>query len=184
MSDSKRAHESDNESRKKKRDKASKQRFRKAYNNIWPCLVASGKGEHYVHCKLCRKDFSCSHGGQDDCRKHINSLYHKNIVSRASSSNSMASYLVRSEKNNQTKLQQQIIAAEVMMCEMIAELNLSLATADSLTQCFQKMFPDSEIAKGMRFFFVLSLYHTINNNSRQGRRYIGLLCYINTKLLF
>ena len=40
------------------------------------------------------------------------------------------------------------------MCEMIAELNLPLATASSLTGLFCEMFPDLQIVKGLCVFFI------------------------------
>ena len=101
-------------------------------------LGPSSKGEHNVFYKLCRKDFSYAHSGQYDCRKHIKSQFYRNIVQQASTSGNVRIF---HKKNNNKKrvednLKWQVMAADVKMCEMIAELNLPLATADSLTHIF------------------------------------------------
>ena len=43
-------------------------KYRKSWNI--PFIVASTKGEKYAHCKLCSRDFSVSHGGQNDAKRH------------------------------------------------------------------------------------------------------------------
>ena len=48
--------------------------------------------------------------------------------------------------SEEDKLKENTIKAEVLMCELIAELNLSMNSADTLTKAFKKMFPDSKIA--------------------------------------
>ena len=42
-------------------------------------------------------------------------------------------FFINKEKLAEDDLKQQVTAADVKMCEMIAELNLPLATADSVT---------------------------------------------------
>ena len=47
--------------------KKSCQRFRDSYSGIFPSLGPSQKGPTFVHCSTCERDFSCAHGGKDDC---------------------------------------------------------------------------------------------------------------------
>ena len=154
-----RNHETDSEGEaqsssdaKRPKKAAVKQRFVTKYTELWPCLAASSKGEHFVRCKLCNKDFSCAHGGQNDCKKHVNSLYHKDMVSRSTNSRAVTDFFTKSSTQGQTtSLERQTMSAEVEMCYMISDLNLPLSTADMFTQRFKSMFPDSAIAKGMNF---------------------------------
>ena len=44
---------------------------------------------------------------------------------------------------------------EVMMCELIAELNLPLSSADTFNKAFKLMFPDSKIGGGQFLFYFL-----------------------------
>ena len=101
-----------------------------------PFLGLSSKGEHHVFCKLCRKDFTCAHSGQYDSQKHIKSWFHKNIAEQASMSGNVRAFFVNKEKLAKDNLKWWVTVADVKMCEMIAELNLPLATADSLTHIF------------------------------------------------
>ena len=103
-------------------------------------LGPSSKGEHLVFCKLCKKDFSCTPCSHYDCQKHIKSQFYRNIVQQASTSGNVRIF---HKKNNNKKrvednLKWQVMAADVKMCEMIAKLNLLLATAGSVTNIFDR----------------------------------------------
>ena len=51
-----------------------------------------------MFCELCRKDFSCAHSGQYDCRKHVTSQFHKNNVEQASASGNVRAFFASKEK--------------------------------------------------------------------------------------
>ena len=92
-----------------------------------------------MFCKLCKKDFSCAHCSQYDCQKHIKSQFYKNIAERASASGNVRGFFIeKQQQQNGLKTKWQVMAADVKMCEMIAELNLPLATADSVTNIFDR----------------------------------------------
>ena len=55
---------------------------------------------------------------------------------------SQANKSAETRKRNQTK-------AELMLCTILAQNNLSFSTAPLLTSAFKEMFPDSTIAAGM-----------------------------------
>lgn len=126
--------------KKKKTGKALQQKYRSECAELWSCLAPSTKGATFVHCKACVKDLSCSHGEKNDCKKHVT----VNITVPSTG------FMWKKTAETEDQLTMQIITAEVTMCEMIADLNLPLSTADSLTQAFRQMFPDSKIARGMQ----------------------------------
>ena len=41
------------------------------YTNLWPVLKPSNIGDNHAFCEVCKTDFSISHGGRDDCRRHV-----------------------------------------------------------------------------------------------------------------
>ena len=57
----------------------------------------------------------------------------ENIAERVSTSGNVRAFFVNREKSAKGILNWQVTATNVKMCEMIAELNLPLAAADSLT---------------------------------------------------
>ena len=88
--------------KKKKSGPEVKQRYKKDYHGTWPFLGPSTKGDYHVFCKLCKKDFSCSHSGQYDCRKHINFQVHKNIAEQASTSGNVKAFFKFHEKKKKS----------------------------------------------------------------------------------
>lgn len=130
-----------------KKARVASQKFKVSYLEKWPCLAPSAKGPNFVHCKLCVRDFSCRSGGANDCKKHVDSKYHKDYAARASASGSLrtqsiAQFMVlKKSEEREENLEEQITKAEVAMCEMLAKWNLPLSTADHLTTMFQSMFP-------------------------------------------
>lgn len=52
------------------------QSYKESYKDVWRCLGPSKKGETYVHCIVCDIEFSCSHSGKSDCRRHVKSKSH------------------------------------------------------------------------------------------------------------
>ena len=66
---------SGSESKRKKKT----QQFRQAYCKTWPCISPSSKGDNMAFCKLCRTDFSISHGGANDVMRHCKSERHRQI---------------------------------------------------------------------------------------------------------
>ena len=65
------------------------QRYRDLYHEIWLTLTRSQCGEYYVRCKTCSTDFSCSHAGVNDCKRHIESKTHKELSALQKSNRSV-----------------------------------------------------------------------------------------------
>lgn len=57
--------------------KKSSQKFLDSYTELWPCLLPSRKGAHFVHCTVCVSDCSCMQAGRNDCKRHVDSKQHK-----------------------------------------------------------------------------------------------------------
>ena len=133
-----------------------KQKYRVKYAETWPFLGPSEKSVHHVRCSICVKDFLCAHAGAFDCKKHVASASHKEEVAKSSKNKTkvvpITGFFVsnpeKPKENKELALQRQIISAEVTMCEIIAEMNLPIATADIMSRAFSSMFPDSHVAKG------------------------------------
>ena len=45
------------------------QRYRPEYLERWSCLLRSRKGDSFIHI-----DFTCTHGGGNDCKRHMKSI--------------------------------------------------------------------------------------------------------------
>ena len=53
------------------------QTFKMEYSAEWPVLKPSKVGQNHAFCSVCKLDISISHGGRDDCRRHVLSKKHK-----------------------------------------------------------------------------------------------------------
>lgn len=139
--------------KKQKRRQTSDQKYKESYSKLWPCLTSSKRGVCMVRCNVCSCDFSCSHGGKNDCKRHVESKTHKELNTMKNSNMSMASFV--SQKSVEKEHKRSVTRAEVMMCEIIAEMNLPLTAADTFNKAFKIMFPDSKIAQGLLFIHLL-----------------------------
>ena len=61
----------------------------------------------------------------------------------------MTSFLTNTNSTPETSHQRTVTRAEVLTCELIAELNLPISAADTFNNAFKIMFHDSKIAQGM-----------------------------------
>ena len=129
---------------KTKRHRPSVQSFKRSYSEEWPCLVSSQLGLSHAFCGLCRSDFSVTHGGRDDCRRHVESAKHKQYAVAQKNSQSIAKMFSKPANEEEHRLK--VVRAEATMASLIAELNLPMTAADKITVSVKKMFPDSKIA--------------------------------------
>lgn len=120
-------------------NKKACQRYKQEYSTFWKCLQASTKGETYVRCVTCQIDFSCAHGGRFDCKRHYRDTTKNKSMTDFCINSSQANKSAETRKRNQTK-------AELMLCTILAQNNLSFSTAPLLTSAFKEMFLDSTIA--------------------------------------
>jgi hypothetical protein len=113
--------------------------FKKQWTEDHLTIKSSRKGDGHAFCEVCRADFSISHGGYHDVKRHIATEKHK-INARAVANTSKMSFLP-------TKKTTGSINAEVMFQGMLMEHNIPLALNDHFSKLAARMFPDSEIAK-------------------------------------
>lgn len=116
------------------------QKYRHEYTKEWPCLIASSLAPEYVFCTICSKDVTISHGGRDDCRRHIATTVHTNNANARDLKKKMASYL------NTPNDEHSVLKAELLFTSFISEHNLPISCSDHAGPLFRKMFPDSKIA--------------------------------------
>ncbi|KAJ8307462.1 hypothetical protein KUTeg_015546 [Tegillarca granosa] len=140
--------DSDDDEQTPKKRRQTNQKYKESYSNMWPCLTSSKRGECMVRCTVCSCDFSCGHGGKNDCKRHVDSKTHKELNTLVKTNKSMASFV--SQKSVETDHKRAVTRAEVMMCEIIAEMNLPITAADIFNKAFKLMFPDSKIAQDMK----------------------------------
>lgn len=153
---SKRSLEEDENNNVKK--KHTGQKYKRDYHETWECLGPSRKGDEYAHCSVCNTDFSISHGGRFDCRRHIERSTHQDFLKVLKGNSSMKDFFV--DKNNlpvsdKLSRQRSVTKAELLLCNVIAQMNLSLSSAPVIADVMKQMFPDSKIAQGMTFGVLL-----------------------------
>ncbi|XP_021346237.1 uncharacterized protein LOC110445779 [Mizuhopecten yessoensis] len=129
--------------------KVATQRYRLSYTENWKCLQPSRKGDTFVHCTVCRSDFSCKHGGSFDCKRHVDTKMHKDLHMLHSKNVSIATFC-KTNTTGEDQRTRNVTRAELKMCELIANQNMSLSVADTLPRVFRTMFPDSKIAADMK----------------------------------
>ncbi|KAH3787461.1 hypothetical protein DPMN_165585 [Dreissena polymorpha] len=96
----------------------------------------------HVHCSTCNVDFSCAHGGKNDCKRHIDSQSYINWKIKSSNKDI---FTMMQGSNLEKDLK--TTNAEVIMCEFISENNLSLSTEKTLNKTLKVIFSDMEIAQ-------------------------------------
>ena len=130
--------------------RARSQCFKASYTTQWPYMVEADNDE-YVFCTVCDDSFSIAHGSGSDICRHVQSAKHRGHEKRVQSNKSITNFFSttstkRFKSDGRTVA---VTSAEVMLCEIIVEHNLPLATADVLTKAVKLMCPDSHIATGM-----------------------------------
>jgi hypothetical protein len=108
----------------------------------WVCPVTHPKRDEFMaRCTICSCDFSISHSGIGDVRKHGQAEKHISHTSKMQnpSTPGLREFFPSVEDYD-------VIRAECLMTEFIVEHNLPFSVADHATRLVKKMFPDSKIA--------------------------------------
>eukprot|EP00795_Rhopilema_esculentum_P011061 gene11061-19920_t len=119
-----------------------KSKFSQSWTEEYPVRAVSGD-PYKFYCIPCGKKLSCDHQGVKDVSDHCKKDSHKANVESSKSQSSMKGFL----KSNDSKFDEQVLNAEVMMTNFLVQHNISLLTADHLSSLFKEVFPDSKIAK-------------------------------------
>ena len=101
---------------------------------------------HSARCTLCSKSFSIRNGGISDVNQHSKTAIHgkneKQMRSQRTFKTSTGS-LTRCSKSTK---KDQILNAEILQAPTMVDKNHSFSSANSDSDRFKKMFPDSQIA--------------------------------------
>ena len=139
----KRAAESCGQDLKKKR---LNQRFRKEYSEKFPCVRPSTKGVYCARCMTCESDFTISHGGMLDVKRHLGSRKDLDYENKPNSA-SITQFFQTIDTSEQDEMQKRVIRAEALVAGFFVEHNIALSTAGHASQLFKEALSDSEIAK-------------------------------------
>ena len=112
-------------------------KFKKKWTEDHVCIKSSRKGDTFAFCEVCRADFTISHGGYNDVKRHLNTEKHK-ANARAVANTSKVAFLHAKKVLGATN-------AEVLFQGMVMEHNLPLAVNDHFSKLVHRMFQDSEI---------------------------------------
>ena len=113
------------------------QKYIDSYKTQFPWVAKSYKGVHYALYTLCKTHFGVGHSGIYDFRLHEK---HKDMIRDIKSTK----YLRQLSPSDEDK---SVIRAERYMALLIIEHNLSISTADHLSDLFKLMFPKCETAQ-------------------------------------
>eukprot|EP00745_Piridium_sociabile_P015858 TRINITY_DN23683_c0_g1_i6.p1 TRINITY_DN23683_c0_g1~~TRINITY_DN23683_c0_g1_i6.p1 ORF type:complete len:178 (-),score=31.82 TRINITY_DN23683_c0_g1_i6:224-757(-) len=142
-------------SKKKKLSQTASQVFLTKYHEEYPCLISSKKGKQFAHCTVCNSDLSVKHSGLYDCGRHIKSNSHKEFENSRSKQKKLDCFMKKGneqvkEQVEKLTFERSVTRAEAMICHIIADANLPIATADKLSEAVKVAFPDSKIAAGKK----------------------------------
>ena len=98
------------------------QKFKKEYTEKWPCITIGKKSDNYAFCEVCCLDFSIKSGGQDDCRRHVESKKHEDLETLHKHNQPMSGFFTAPKTSS--KPATDTIRAEVMLVDFTTELNL------------------------------------------------------------
>ena len=110
--------------------------------NLPPYITSSRKGYKFSLCKLCSSDFSITHGGFNDIKRHVEGLNHQRRLKQSKQSSNIVTFFGEPSMAHASK----VMVAELMMAHFIAQHNLPFQAADHLSDLMSSMFPDSKIA--------------------------------------
>ncbi|XP_033746777.1 phosphoserine phosphatase-like isoform X2 [Pecten maximus] len=90
---------------------------------------------------VCCRNFSISHGGKNDVKRHSMATVHKSNEKSGGASETMASFMATQIEDPD------VINAARIFANFIRDNNLSYETADHFSKLCKQMFPDSMIAQ-------------------------------------
>ena len=97
-----------------------------------------------MRCTVCNTDFSCAHGGKNDCFRHMKSAKHEQFESANGKLSTLQGFLTKQRD------ELEVTRSEAVICEFLVEHNLPFAAADTLTKAVKVICPDSKTAKDIK----------------------------------
>ena len=119
-------------------------KFKKEWMKEFPVSPANGN-EYAFYCIPCKKNVSCSHQGFNDVRRHMKSTNHANMAKAITNNQKVSDMFAPSTR--EAELRGAVTRAEVLHTNFIAQHNLSFLLSDNMPKLYEKMSPDSKIAK-------------------------------------
>ena len=107
------------------------QKFLPEYHKRWPVLSPSDMGSHYAKCRVCGSSFSISHGGANDCAKHVNGMMHQKYAESKLGQSSIEKFCIKGNDN-----EHETTNAELLWTNFITEHNLPVSVSDRTNQAF------------------------------------------------
>ena len=147
------------------------QKFLPEYHKRWPVLSPSDMGPHYAKCRVCGSSFSISHGGANDCAKHVNGTMHQKYAKSKLGQSSIEKFCIKGNDN-----EHETTNAELLWTNFITEHNLPVSVSDHFGPLVRNMFPDSKIASKFQCGHTktAALIHEIMT----GRSFFNKLCLV------
>ena len=115
--------------------------------------VLSGvEGGDKATCKACGVTYSVRHGGSNDVVKHFSSKHPLQAMCSSSSTQTLDKFgfgqseVAKRARQKKEEEELQVLRAEALFIQFVAEHNLSFRTGDHFTKLVKSMFPDSSIA--------------------------------------
>ncbi len=115
--------------------------FHREWSNSWPCIQPVRGHPDKVLCTVCKKTFGIVHQGKRDVERHLDGSEHKRLTQVVNSCQPLTTLL------QDRTAQEKVTNAEVLFTGYILEHNLPFEAAAHAGPLFQRMFPDSTIAK-------------------------------------
>lgn len=117
-----------------------------SFNKDW-CMKYSwlkpGQDEHNAKCYVCNnKNFTISHGGENDIIRHLKSTTHVENTKAVASSSKISSFFSQKNTHDDDKA-----FAEALYCYHSTMHSHSYLSTGCASGLFKSMFPDSNIAK-------------------------------------
>lgn len=124
---------------KKKKLCTNHQTYWPSYTERFPCIKRSTVSEQHVRCTVCGLDFQINHGGITDVERHVKTNRHVEMAKV--STPSVAKFFSAPHEDLS------VIRAEAFFAHFLVEHNLPISASDHAGKLFEKMFPDSSIAR-------------------------------------
>lgn len=126
--------------KKPKRDVHFNVRWKSVYR--W---LSEGQDNYSAKCRLCCSEFTISHGGENDVKKHMKTGKHLKHVAKPTSSRSITDFYTTTKTDSGEK--NSVAAAETIEVYHTINHSLGYVSCDCQGKLFPKMFSDSKITE-------------------------------------
>ena len=125
------------------------QKYLPEYTEKYPILTRFEGSEYRIYCNACKSDFGISHGGIDDCKRHVDGPMHEAKYKTYKSQLTLSAMFGKSSGAIDPvaeKRKHDVTSAELNTMRFFVEHNIAFSSADHCSNLFHTNFPDSKIA--------------------------------------